>query len=74
MIHKKLMEIYGPLPDGWKQMYDPGTGRHFFWCTRTDKVDWYPPGHPKCNLIEPASRLREGIMVKILKDCKFQRP
>lgn len=52
-------------------MYDPGTGRYFFWCTRTDKVDWFPPGHPKSNLLEPASRVREGIMVRFCDTIQF---
>ena len=31
---EKMMQKFGPLPEGWKEMYDPGVGRHFFWCTR----------------------------------------
>jgi hypothetical protein len=31
---RKMMEKYGPLPEGWKEMYDPVVGRHYFWCTR----------------------------------------
>jgi polyglutamine-binding protein 1 len=70
-VHYRLMATYGPLPDGWKEMYDPGTGRYFFWCTRTDKVDWFPPGHPKCNLLEPAARVREGIIVSFVFQLAF---
>ena len=42
-----MMNKYGTLPEGWREHYDPGVGRHFFWCTKTDKVSWFPPGHPK---------------------------
>ena len=45
--HKKMMDKLGSLPEGWQEKWDPGTGRHFYWCTRTDKVSWLPPGHPK---------------------------
>ena len=48
-----MLEKYAnPLPDGWKEMYDPGTGRHFYWCTRTNRVSWLPPGHPKAKVIK----------------------
>ena len=45
-----MMSKYGPLPEGWREHYDPGAGRHFFWCTKTDKVSWFPPGHPKAKV------------------------
>ena len=57
-MRKKYCE---PLPDDWKEHFDPGTGRHFYWCTRTDKVSWLPPGHPKAKVTEAASRLREVL-------------
>ena len=44
------MNKYGTLPEGWREHYDPGVGRHFFWCTKTDKVSWFPPGHPKAKV------------------------
>ena len=46
-------------------MYDPGTGRHFFWCQRTDKVSWMPPGHPKAKITEAASHVRELIQSQL---------
>ena len=39
-IHKKTMEKYGPLPEDWQEKWDPGTGRHFYWCTRTGKFEF----------------------------------
>ena len=58
--HKAMTGKYcDPVPDDWKEHFDPGTGRHFYWCTRTDKVSWLPPGHPKFKLMEAASKLRE---------------
>ena len=34
-IHKNSVEKYGPLPEDWQEKWDPGSGRHFYWCTRT---------------------------------------
>lgn len=61
--HKKMMAKYGPLPDGWREQYDPGTGRHYYWCTRTDRVTWLPPSHPKAKLTEAASQIREMVQL-----------
>jgi len=60
--YKNMMTKYGPLPEGWREHYDPGAGRHFFWCTKTDKVSWFPPGHPKAKAVEAASAVREVIV------------
>ena len=59
--HAIMMDRYGPLPDGWKEQYDPGTGRHYYWCTRTDRVSWLPPGHPKAQITDAASQVREML-------------
>lgn len=58
---RMLAKYANPLPEGWKEMYDPGTGRHFYWCTRTDRVSWLPPGHPKAKVTEAASQVREML-------------
>ena len=26
-----MIEKFHPLPDGWREMYDAGTGRHYYW-------------------------------------------
>uniref|UniRef100_A0A914S6W1 Polyglutamine-binding protein 1 n=1 Tax=Parascaris equorum TaxID=6256 RepID=A0A914S6W1_PAREQ len=31
---------------GWKEVYDPGCARHYYWFLRTDEVSWLPPRHP----------------------------
>merc|ERR1712018_828343 len=43
--HKAMMNKYGPLPETWQEKWDPGSQRHYYWCTKTDKVSWLPPGH-----------------------------
>lgn len=63
--HKAMMEKIGSLPEDWQEKWDPGTGRHFYWCTRTDKVSWLPPGHPKAKITEAASHVREMIQNQI---------
>ena len=59
------MEHIGELPEEWQEKWDPGTGRHYYWCTRTDKVSWLPPGHPKAKITEAASHVREMIQNQI---------
>ena len=59
--HNKMIEKYYPLPDGWREMYDAGVGRHYYWCTKTDKVSWLPPGHPKAKITDAASKVREAM-------------
>jgi len=63
--HKAMMEAIGTLPEEWQEKWDPGTGRHYYWCTRTDKVSWLPPGHPKAKITEAASHVREMIQNQI---------
>jgi len=59
--HTRMVERFHPLPDGWREMYDAGVGRHYYWCTKTNKVSWLPPGHPKANITDPASKVRESL-------------
>nr|CAG4650345.1 EOG090X0A6P [Sida crystallina] len=57
---QKMLLVY-PLPDGWKDIYDPGTGRHFYWCIETDRVAWFPPGHPKAIPVLAAAQVRQNL-------------
>lgn len=54
----RLMAKY-PLPSNWKEVYDPGAGRHYFWEMSSDMVSWLPPGHPKASVSESAATVRE---------------
>ncbi|KAJ1530794.1 hypothetical protein ONE63_005644 [Megalurothrips usitatus] len=54
----KMLKKY-PLPDNWKEVYDPGVGRHYYWDTDTDVVSWLPPTHPKASISMCAAHLRE---------------
>ncbi|XP_015124925.1 polyglutamine-binding protein 1 [Diachasma alloeum] len=59
----KLIQKY-PLPETWKAVYDPGSGQHYYWDWSSDLVSWLPPGHPKCQISQPASQLREELHLK----------
>ncbi|XP_008212999.1 polyglutamine-binding protein 1 [Nasonia vitripennis] len=59
----KLVQKY-PLPETWKAIYDPGTGRHYYWDWSSDLVAWLPPSHPRCQISQPASQLREELHLK----------
>uniref|UniRef100_A0A0A9YR75 Polyglutamine-binding protein 1 n=3 Tax=Lygus hesperus TaxID=30085 RepID=A0A0A9YR75_LYGHE len=48
-----------PLPLTWKEVYDPGTGRHYYWDVASDLVSWLPPGHPRAQVGESAATIRE---------------
>jgi len=63
-VHNQMIEKFHPLPDGWREMYDAGTGRHYYWCTKTDKVSWLPPGHPRSKATEAASKVREMLALE----------
>ena len=65
-----MMSKYGlqQLPDGWKEQYDPGVGRHYFWCTKTDRVSWLPPGHPKAKITDAASQVREMLQSQVVDE------
>jgi len=63
--HSAMIVKYMPLPDGWREMYDSGVGRHYYWCTKTDKVSWLPPGHPRARITEAASQVREMLSSKV---------
>lgn len=58
---KNRMLMKYPLPEGWHEVYDPGTGRHYYWEYKTDAVSWLPPGHPKHVAGEAAAVLREEV-------------
>jgi hypothetical protein len=33
-VHNMMIEKFHPLPDGWREMYDAGTGRHYYWSVK----------------------------------------
>ena len=37
---------------------------HYYWDWASDLVAWLPPSHPKCQISQPASQLREELHLK----------
>lgn len=50
-----------PIPSGWKEVYDAGVRRHYYWCQATDEVCWLSPRHPKAVISEPAPKMAKGL-------------
>lgn len=53
----KMLKKY-PLLDNWKEVYDAGIGRHYYWHIGTEEVAWLPPSHPRSKVSMPATKLR----------------
>lgn len=60
---KKALELW-PLPLGWEEVYDEGTGQHYFWNVHNNLVSWLPPAHPQAVTTESAAHLREERLLK----------
>lgn len=48
---------------GWKEVYDPGCTRHYYWCPRTDEVSWLPPRHPLAVIGDAAPKVAKGLVL-----------
>ncbi|VDK89304.1 unnamed protein product [Onchocerca ochengi] len=59
----KILKKY-PLPNGWKEVYDPGCTRHYYWCPRTDEVSWLPPRHPLAVIGDAAPKVARELFEK----------
>ncbi|XP_050443209.1 polyglutamine-binding protein 1 [Adelges cooleyi] len=52
-----LLEKY-PLPNNWHEVYDPGTGRFYYWDFVNDSVSWLPPSHPRSIVTDSVAQFR----------------
>ncbi|CAD5227090.1 unnamed protein product [Bursaphelenchus xylophilus] len=50
---QRMLNKY-PLPEGWKEVYDGGIGRHYYWNPSNDDVCWLSPRHPCANISKAA--------------------
>lgn len=57
-IRKRMLNVY-PLPVHWSEVYDPGTGRFYYWDEESDAVSWLPPNHPRAVVTDSAAHFRE---------------
>lgn len=64
LLKKQKMLIKYPLPENWTEVYDPGTGRHYYWDIDSDVVSWLPPHHPRAVITESAAHIREEMHMK----------
>ncbi|XP_064073980.1 polyglutamine-binding protein 1 [Vanessa tameamea] len=62
-LKKKVLEIW-PLPPGWEEVYDEGTGHCYFWNVHNNIVSWLPPTHPRAVPSECAAHLREERLLR----------
>ncbi|KAI1712146.1 WW domain-containing protein [Ditylenchus destructor] len=58
---EKLLKDY-PLPPGWREVYDAGMRRHYYWCQATDEVSWLSPKHPKAVISEAAPKVAREML------------
>lgn len=65
----RMLKKY-PVIEGWEEVYDPGTGRHYYWNKRTGEVSWLPPGHPRCKISLPANKLRALVRDTLVPDAE----
>ncbi|XP_015369738.1 PREDICTED: polyglutamine-binding protein 1 [Diuraphis noxia] len=47
-----------PLPKNWHEVYDPGTGRFYYWDVVNDSVCWLPPSHPRSIVTDSVAQFR----------------
>uniref|UniRef100_A0A1I8A7F9 WW domain-containing protein n=1 Tax=Steinernema glaseri TaxID=37863 RepID=A0A1I8A7F9_9BILA len=56
----RMLRLY-PLPEGWKEVYDPGCARHYYWCPKTDDVCWLSPRHPRAMIGEAGPNISREL-------------
>jgi len=60
----RMLKRY-PLPVKWREVYDPGMARHYYWNMETDEVSWLSPSHPRAVIGESAPKLARALFEKI---------
>ncbi|XP_069691627.1 polyglutamine-binding protein 1 [Periplaneta americana] len=68
MRKKQRMLLKYPLPENWVEVYDPGTGRYYYWHTESDAVSWMSPRHPRAVISESAAHIREEMQMAEVDD------
>ncbi|KAI6242142.1 WW domain-containing protein [Aphelenchoides fujianensis] len=53
-----------PLPEGWREVYDAGIRRHYYWDPATDNVCWLSPKHPLAHITEAAPQVAKRNFVE----------
>uniref|UniRef100_A0AC34GDZ5 WW domain-containing protein n=1 Tax=Panagrolaimus sp. ES5 TaxID=591445 RepID=A0AC34GDZ5_9BILA len=47
LARRKEWQRKYPLAENWKEIYDAGVRRYYYWNFYTDEVSWFPPKHPR---------------------------
>ncbi|KAK7102961.1 polyglutamine-binding protein 1-like [Littorina saxatilis] len=68
---ERMLRKY-PLPDGWKEVADPDSGRYYYWSMQTDQVCWLSPGHPSAIISAPAEILTGTLAANLDEDFEDQ--
>lgn len=55
--YRRMLKRF-PLTDEWQDVWEPGTGRYYFWNTKTDEVSWLPPHHPDSKVTVSVERMK----------------
>jgi len=62
-----------PLPSAdWKEIYDAGVGRYYYWNMDTDEVSWLSPSHPRARISIAAPKLAKAEWDRLLRERKAQ--
>uniref|UniRef100_A0A915CT95 WW domain-containing protein n=1 Tax=Ditylenchus dipsaci TaxID=166011 RepID=A0A915CT95_9BILA len=69
----KMLKEY-PLPLGWKEVYDPGMRRHYYWCQATDEVSWLSPKHPRAVISEAAQKIAKEMLESSKPSSRSEHP
>jgi hypothetical protein len=59
-----MIEKFHPLPDGWREMYDAGTGRHYYWSVKYLLSSFVNPDRFRSALFCRIPPIRIGINFK----------
>jgi len=69
---QRMLRKY-PLPStDWREVYDPGFGRYYYWNMDTDEVCWLSPTHPKARIGIAAAKVAKAEWEKLARDRKAQ--
>ncbi|CAK9295011.1 unnamed protein product [Gordionus sp. m RMFG-2023] len=58
-----MLTIY-PLPKEWKEIYDPLTGRFYYWNITNDRVSWLSPNHPRAKITISVTKLFKDAIAR----------
>uniref|UniRef100_A0A0N4ZH37 WW domain-containing protein n=1 Tax=Parastrongyloides trichosuri TaxID=131310 RepID=A0A0N4ZH37_PARTI len=62
-----------PLAPGWREMFDEGSGQHYFWYPPSGLVSWLPPSHPEAKVTLPCYKhARNNFRLACLESTQLE--